>query len=368
MQLNLGQKIRELRRRDGRKQEDLAKALGVSAQAVSRWEAGGGYPDIELLPALADYFSVTTDELLGYQISERQNNINVILKEFERLSSDGTHAERLVFARNAYSRYPYVAEIKVYLASCLDDEFLTTKETFLLTEAENLCKSVIDECKVIETRYNAITTLSSIYINMGNLQKAKDTLDLLAPMKYCREFVLSSGVGDGNTEYYIQDEIDKLADALGSAITNLAINEDVPNDVSTWTKKIEMLNISNQLYRMIYGENMMFYHARIAENYCLISTFEMALNRIEDAFTSLEKMCYHTLEYEKAYINDHGKFYSTVLTDKVIYPEQSVDFQELTTHSWCYYMLKRLENKRYDNIRNDIRFANIVERLKEFSK
>lgn len=41
MKLNLGAKIRELRRRYGRTQDDLAEALGVSAQAVSRWETGG---------------------------------------------------------------------------------------------------------------------------------------------------------------------------------------------------------------------------------------------------------------------------------------------------------------------------------------
>ena len=39
MQLDLGQKIRELRRRDGRTQEALAEAIGVTSQVVSRWEA-----------------------------------------------------------------------------------------------------------------------------------------------------------------------------------------------------------------------------------------------------------------------------------------------------------------------------------------
>ena len=54
MQLNLGTKIRELRHRDGRTQEALAEALGVTSQAVSRWESGGSYPDMEIMPAIAN--------------------------------------------------------------------------------------------------------------------------------------------------------------------------------------------------------------------------------------------------------------------------------------------------------------------------
>ena len=67
MKLTLGEKIKELRKRDGRKQEDLANALGITNQAVSRWENDGSYPDMEMIPAIANYFGVTIDELFGYE-------------------------------------------------------------------------------------------------------------------------------------------------------------------------------------------------------------------------------------------------------------------------------------------------------------
>ncbi|MFR5865240.1 MAG: helix-turn-helix transcriptional regulator [Acutalibacteraceae bacterium] len=73
MKLSVGETIRALRRRDGRTQEALAEALGVTGQAVSRWEAGGSYPDLELIPAIAHFLGVTIDELFGYT-SERDKN------------------------------------------------------------------------------------------------------------------------------------------------------------------------------------------------------------------------------------------------------------------------------------------------------
>ena len=63
--MNLGKTILELRRKKNVTQEELAAELGVTAAAVSKWENSYTLPDILMLCALADYFCVTTDELLG---------------------------------------------------------------------------------------------------------------------------------------------------------------------------------------------------------------------------------------------------------------------------------------------------------------
>ena len=63
--MTLGMKIYEKRKEKGLTQEALAEKLGVSAQAVSKWENGATCPDIALLPKLAKIFDVTVDALLS---------------------------------------------------------------------------------------------------------------------------------------------------------------------------------------------------------------------------------------------------------------------------------------------------------------
>jgi len=65
MKLNIGENIKRLRVQKNTTQEELAGYLGVSYQAVSRWENNQCYPDIELLPDIARFFEIKMDELLG---------------------------------------------------------------------------------------------------------------------------------------------------------------------------------------------------------------------------------------------------------------------------------------------------------------
>lgn len=89
MAIVLGKRISELRKEKGLTQDELSEKLGVSPQAVSKWENGLSYPDITLLPAIAELFGVTVDELLSVSpkretmmvpVNERKGIDDLILK------------------------------------------------------------------------------------------------------------------------------------------------------------------------------------------------------------------------------------------------------------------------------------------------
>ena len=79
--MEFNEKLQKLRKSKGLTQEELAEALYVSRTAISKWESGRGYPSIDSLKEIANYFSVTIDELLSGEkiisIAEKENKSNI---------------------------------------------------------------------------------------------------------------------------------------------------------------------------------------------------------------------------------------------------------------------------------------------------
>ena len=87
--MELTNKLRSLRTARGITQEALAEAMGVSAQAVSKWERGNTMPDVSLLPELAVYFGISLDELFGLTEEKEFDRIQNVIWDKRLLS----HAE-----------------------------------------------------------------------------------------------------------------------------------------------------------------------------------------------------------------------------------------------------------------------------------
>ena len=81
MEMTIGKRIAILRRKKSLKQEDLANVLGVSPQAVSKWENDQTCPDISLLPGLAALLGVSVDELLSGKKEELARTVKILPPE-----------------------------------------------------------------------------------------------------------------------------------------------------------------------------------------------------------------------------------------------------------------------------------------------
>lgn len=74
--MNIADRILYLRKSKGISQEELADKVGVSRQAVSKWESEQSMPDVEKIIIMSDYFNVTTDYILNSKCPEGKDNLH----------------------------------------------------------------------------------------------------------------------------------------------------------------------------------------------------------------------------------------------------------------------------------------------------
>lgn len=127
----MANQIKILRKAKGVTQEEMGTALGLSYQAISKWENAAALPDIQMIPKIAEYFGISIDELFGYKLNaltnkERfiqfmKNNQILCLKECE-LKHGGT-AEYYVNTEN-FNTNSQIAKIGEYFADCIRENHL----------------------------------------------------------------------------------------------------------------------------------------------------------------------------------------------------------------------------------------------------
>ena len=149
VELKISEVISRERKRLDLTQEELAKALYVSPQAVSNWERGG-YPDITLLPSIANFFGITVDELIGNDEVSVKSDIESFFEKYGKAN----YKERLSLAKAYHKKYPQNFEIMEVLGSSIVEiKDYWEKEYPLL---KHICEKIMEECTNEWIRQSAI--------------------------------------------------------------------------------------------------------------------------------------------------------------------------------------------------------------------
>ena len=121
MSINLGEKLKSLRKEKNISQERLAQYLNISFQAVSKWENSSTYPDIELLPEIARFFGITVDELLGAEEIDERKLYEEYEKKAVKFYHNGDITKTLPIWQEALHKMPNNIAVKEMLMSAYFD-------------------------------------------------------------------------------------------------------------------------------------------------------------------------------------------------------------------------------------------------------
>lgn len=177
MQIKINETLRELRRKKGVTQEMLAAHLRITPQSVGKWERGEGFPDISLLPAIALYFGVTVDTLLGVEQARIDEKIAEYDRKAHALSHVGKIAEEIAVWEEAYAEFPNDCRVIEGLLSALFfEQAKMTKERGERIIA--LGERLLGESKETYFRQCAIQVLTYTYDRLGDKENALRYADM----------------------------------------------------------------------------------------------------------------------------------------------------------------------------------------------
>ncbi len=334
MQLDLGQKIRELRHRDGRTQEALAEAIGVTSQAVSRWEANGGYPDMEMIPSIANYFCISIDELFGYD-NDRSKIIDELATKIDQMNfqnngEDINIDECISFARNALLEFPGNEKIMLSLASVLynagyvrygeyhlsDDEgydVLDIEKHRTYTEwreAISLYEKLLKTMDNGEPRHRVIRELTQLYLNTGEHTRALEVIKSAPNIYGSREFLKAKAVdGKKRAEAYGEALLKTVRACSELMVSGVIANE---KNMST-TEKVQSLRGAIEIFNTVCTDgNCGLHHAYIARVYTLLSLYLWLDGQKAEAFDALELSLSHFTRFDESH-NKEAECYTAPL-------------------------------------------------------
>lgn len=253
MNIYFSENFRKLRKEHSITQEALADFLGVSFQAVSKWERGDSYPDIEMLPEIAGYFGISVDDLLGVNRAQNEKEILNIIEEYDNLTDSAVKHGIITAAKEKYPN-----DFRIQLRYMADLAFRNNGRDFKeqLPKIKAIYANIQNNCRIDTIRICAKRYLAAYYNTLAYYEDSgithEDCEAILKEMPYMRdgqEFLRSYLHPHGTDEQkaYSMEAVDETIGLLCAGLAHLfgVTDEEHDADILIAARKaeIEMLNL-----------------------------------------------------------------------------------------------------------------------------
>lgn len=372
MNVYIGENVRRLRGERGLTQEELADFLSVTFQAVSKWERGLAYPDIETIPVIANYFGVTIDELMGNSRIRAEERIAAYLEEYERLTmlcTEESQREKNALAKTAYAEFPYDWRvIDMYRNSLVcgrdAEDFGDTKPTIRF-----LCEKILSGCTDDYFRQCAVSSLLEIAETREEEKKylalLNDDFCILRGEK--REDIAFERGRFGEALRHCQANLQEYLGWFLMKIDTLTDSGIVPEDMRMSPEQKIMVNEKVIGILRLLFENGDFggWTWNIACKYEENARSFFRLGRIDEGLAAFEESVEYWLRYDAL----PEKFlYTSVLFDRSEFVRDGRDTADAEYKKPARYLGWIGSMDVYDCVRKNERFRAAVKRLEEAGK
>ena len=350
MTIHLKEQLKKLRREKGNTQEDLAAHLGVTVQAVSKWERGEGFPDINLLPAIASFYNVTIDDLLGVGQMEKEKKIKEYRERSIELSHEGKNEARVAVWREAQKEFPNDLSVIKWLMDALGIEDRKENAEEIIEYGERILEESTDNVM----RSGALQSLCLTYYDAkGDAEAARKYADMASVYAVSKNELMRHILEGDKAVEWCQSNIQELVDLIGlNTLTMCWKGEYDPKDT------LRAYRFVVALFDLLYPDgNAGFYHDRYANYFERMANEYKTLGDEAEMFRCLEKAAEHAIRYD----TPEDGFYTSFMVNKVVMDKSGAkNYRENRSG----FLLKQLQGKPYDPWRNDERLLRITEKLR----
>lgn len=351
MTIYFGENLKKLRKSKDLTQEALADFLGMSFQAISKWERGETYPDITMLPIIASFFGVTVDSLLGTDMIEKEKQINGYCEKYSRLLSENKLVQARDMLKTATSKFPGNYDLlSKYLNALIHAQYDDSYLISIKAEVQRIYDNIQNYCTVDSIR---IWTKKIMCRYLRDLSLIKNSgVDIADAEKILSEMPIMQNTRDYEAMYMYPHDDEKRAVACANGISEmLCLFGEIMN-----RKHKNFLdaddNISEAYLRLVeaimpdgdYGKNhylMVIYNQRLGVKKYLAGDEKSALEHFEKAlklaksYDDMPEILVHTsnavkgLEFNKtkAYRFWEGSFLEDVKEGLINRPQLSEEFK-----------------------------------------